>query len=76
MAAYRRIEKFVQRVVQRTGAVEPGALCAEFTAAMDDDLGTPAALAAVHNTVREGNIALDAGDARRRPRRGRRRCAR
>ena len=29
---------------------------------MDDDLGTPAALAAVHNTVREGNAALDVGD--------------
>ena len=29
---------------------------------MDDDLGTPAALAAVHNTVRDGFTALDAGD--------------
>jgi cysteinyl-tRNA synthetase len=62
VAAYRRIESFVKRVVQRTGAVEPGALCAEFTEAMDDNLGTPAALAAIHNTVREGNTALDAGD--------------
>ncbi len=61
-AAYRRIETFVRRVAQRTGAVPPGALCAEFVAAMDDDLGTPAALAAVHNIVREGNGALDAGD--------------
>ena len=41
---------------------EPGTLCAEFAAAMDDDLGTPGALAAVHSTVREGNTALDAGD--------------
>jgi cysteinyl-tRNA synthetase len=62
VAAYRRIESFVRRVAQRTGAVEPGTLCAEFVAAMDDNLGTPAALAAVHNTVREGNSALDAGD--------------
>ncbi len=62
VAAYHRIESFVQRVVQRTGAVQPGVLCAEFVAAMDDDLGTPAALAAVHNTVREGNTALDSGD--------------
>jgi cysteinyl-tRNA synthetase len=61
-AAYGRIESFVRRVVQRSGAVPPGALCAEFVAAMDDDLGTPAALAAVHNIVREGNGALDAGD--------------
>ncbi len=62
VSAYQRIESFVRRVGQRTGAVEPGVLCAEFTEAMDDDLGTPAALAAVHNTVREGNTALDAGD--------------
>jgi cysteinyl-tRNA synthetase len=61
-AAYHRIESFVRRVTQRTGVVEPGVLCAEFTEAMDDNVGTPAALAAVHNTVREGNTALDAGD--------------
>ncbi len=34
-----------------------------FTAAMNDDLGTPAALAVLFNTVREGNSAIDAGDA-------------
>ena len=39
-----------------------GAVCAEFVAAMDDDLGTPAALAAVHDVVREGNTALAAGN--------------
>ena len=62
VAGYRRIESFVHRVAERAGTPEPGALCAEFVAAMDDDLGTPAALAAVHGTVREGNAALDAGD--------------
>ncbi|MBB5892248.1 cysteine--tRNA ligase [Kutzneria kofuensis] len=62
VSAYGRIENFLQRVVQQTGSVEPGVLCADFTAAMDDDLATPAALAAVHSTVREGNVALDAGD--------------
>jgi len=62
VSAYGRIENFVQRVVQQTGGVEPGVLCADFTTAMDDDLATPAALAAVHSTVREGNVALDAGD--------------
>src|SRR5207244_1276628 len=46
----------------RTGEVPPGVLCAEFTGAMDDDLATPAAVAAVHNVVREGNAALDAGN--------------
>jgi cysteinyl-tRNA synthetase len=64
VSAYRRIESFVHRVAERVGAPEPGMLCAEFVAAMDDDLGTPGALAAVHNTVREGNTALDAGDHR------------
>lgn len=34
-----------------------------FRQAMDDDLNVPAALAVVHATVREGNAALDRGDA-------------
>ncbi len=38
---------------------------ARFTAAMDDDFGTPAALAVVFDLVREGNAALDAGDTGR-----------
>ena len=62
VAAYRRIESFVHRVRERVGAPEPGELCRQFVAAMDDDLGTPGALAAVHNKVREGNTALDAGE--------------
>jgi cysteinyl-tRNA synthetase len=65
VAAYQRIESFVHRVRERCGTPEPRELlpwCAEFVAAMDDDLGTPAALAAIHNTVRVGNVALDAGD--------------
>jgi cysteinyl-tRNA synthetase len=33
-----------------------------FVAALDDDLGTPAAVAQVHESVRQGNRALDAGD--------------
>ncbi len=60
--AYARIESFVQRVAARTGAVAVGAPGAEFAAAMSDDLGTPSALAVVHNTVRAGFTALDAGD--------------
>lgn len=35
---------------------------AAFAAAMDDDLGVPQALAVVHDAVRAGNSALDAGD--------------
>jgi cysteinyl-tRNA synthetase len=62
---FRRIEAFVARAGEVTGGVEPGdaALCADFVAAMDDDLGTPAAVAAVHDAVREGNKLLVDGDS-------------
>src|SRR5690606_5484629 len=33
-----------------------------FAEAMDDDLGVPQALGVLHDTVRAGNTALDAGD--------------
>jgi cysteinyl-tRNA synthetase len=61
--AYRRIESFVRRAAERVGA-DSGArvLCAEFSAALDDDLSTPAAVAAIHETVRRGNTALADGD--------------
>jgi cysteinyl-tRNA synthetase len=62
VAAYSRIETFLRNVTGRLGVVEPGEFTAEFTAAMNDDLGTPSAIAAVHNAVREGNVALAAGD--------------
>ncbi|MCW2582534.1 MAG: cysteinyl-tRNA synthetase [Klenkia sp.] len=61
--AYRRLESFVRRAAERVGADagEP-VLAAEFTAALDDDLGTPAAVAVVHEAVRVGNTALADGD--------------
>jgi cysteinyl-tRNA synthetase len=59
-AAYRRIEHFVERA----GEAEPSEeLPAAFVAAMDDDLGVPAALGVVHSRVREGNAALERDDA-------------
>jgi cysteinyl-tRNA synthetase len=61
-AGYRRIESFLRHATARTGSLEAGVCPAEFTAAMDDDLATPAALAAVHSLVREGNQALESGD--------------
>ncbi|MCD0486424.1 cysteine--tRNA ligase [Streptacidiphilus sp. ASG 303] len=62
-AAFGRIEGFVQRVVERCGAVEPAAeVPPAFAEAMDDDLGVPQALAVVHTTVRQGNSALTADD--------------
>jgi len=61
--AYRRLESFVRRAAERVGADAGNrVLCAEFTAALDDDLGTPAAVAAIHEAVREGNSALSAGN--------------
>jgi cysteinyl-tRNA synthetase len=60
--AYQRIAGFVQRAAERVGEVSPGALCADFVAAMDDDLNTSAALASVHQVVGEGNIALTGHD--------------
>jgi cysteinyl-tRNA synthetase len=54
---FRRIESFLQRV----GAVEPGELPQAFTDAMNDDLGTPAAVAVVYDAVREGNRGDEAG---------------
>ncbi|MBB1159026.1 cysteine--tRNA ligase [Amycolatopsis dendrobii] len=58
---YRRIEAFLRRA-ESAGTVDVGPVSAEFAAAMDDDLATPAAFAVVHNTVRDGNAALDGGD--------------
>jgi cysteinyl-tRNA synthetase len=68
-AAYRRVEGFVQRASEALAA-DPDAsgpapaeaiLPLSFSAALDDDLGVPAALAAVHAAVRDGNSALQAG---------------
>jgi cysteinyl-tRNA synthetase len=63
--AYRRIEGFVTRATELLGP-DPGAghasMPAPFTAAMDDDLGVPQALAVLHEAVRDGNAALSADD--------------
>ena len=60
-AAYRRIEGFVDNALPVVGAA-PAPLPDDFAAAMDDDLGVPAALAVLHDTVRRGNAALGGGD--------------
>ena len=59
-AAYRRIENFVEKatpLVAEWTAVVPES----FARAMDDDLGVPAGLAVLHETVRAGNTALADG---------------
>ncbi|MFH8249404.1 cysteine--tRNA ligase [Microbacterium sp. B2969] len=65
-AAIERIRTFLHRAARALATdgdqrVE-GTVPARFAAAMDDDLGVPQALAVVHETVRDGNTALDAGD--------------
>ncbi|HEY3933037.1 MAG TPA: cysteine--tRNA ligase [Gemmatimonadales bacterium] len=65
----RRLGEFASRL-SRQSVVDRGGfdrialvLSDEFSAAMDDDLNTPRALAALFEAVRAGNRALDAGDA-------------
>jgi cysteinyl-tRNA synthetase len=62
-AGFRRIEGYVERAAAVVGELPPdGLLAAAFIEAMDDDLGTPAAVAAIHDVVREGNKLLGVGD--------------
>jgi cysteinyl-tRNA synthetase len=61
-AGFRRIEAYLERAGEVLGGVpDDGVLCAEFITAMDDDLGTPAAIASVFDVVREGNKLLADG---------------
>ncbi|WP_372728924.1 cysteine--tRNA ligase [Nocardioides sp.] len=61
--AFRRIEAFLDRVRDVVGEIPAGGMaCSEFIEAMDDDLGTPAAVGAIHDVVREGNKLLADGD--------------
>ncbi len=65
-SALDRIDTFRQRVQRAAGAdssvsSSPGEIPTAFAEAMDDDLGVPQALAALHETVRAGNVAIDAG---------------
>ncbi|HZC40790.1 MAG TPA: cysteine--tRNA ligase [Streptosporangiaceae bacterium] len=63
VAAYRKLEGFVTRAAEVSGAGEPvPEVPAAFAAAMDDDLAVPQALAVVHEAVGAGNTALAAGD--------------
>src|SRR3954463_16301850 len=60
--AYRRVEGFVRRAAEVVGPGRPKDVPPAFAAAMNDDVNTSAALAVVHDTIREGNTALAAGD--------------
>ncbi|MBW9111365.1 cysteine--tRNA ligase [Microbacterium ureisolvens] len=65
-AALERIRTFLERAIRTLRGPEDvtvdAAVPAAFAAALDDDLGVPQALAVLHETVRDGNTALDAGD--------------
>jgi cysteinyl-tRNA synthetase len=59
-AAYRRIENFVEKASAVVTA-SAGAVPDAFGRALDDDLGLPAGLGVLHDTVRAGNTALADG---------------
>lgn len=66
-SALERISTFRERASRLPAAAdgradEPGEIPAAFAASLDDDLGVPQALATLHETVRAGNSAIDAGD--------------
>ncbi len=60
-AALARIDSFVDRAVELVGRPD-GVVPDPFASAMDDDLGTPGAVAVLYQAVRDGNTALAAGD--------------
>ena len=64
-ASLARIDNFLQRV-ESAGLAAPDAsdvpLPDAFVDALDDDLGTPGAVATIYQAVRDGNTALDGDD--------------
>lgn len=60
--AFSRIETFLSRAAAGGVEIVVGAVPEAFATLMDEDLSIPAALAIVHERVREGNHALDSGD--------------
>jgi cysteinyl-tRNA synthetase len=59
-AAWDRIRQFAAKTASRV--TDSSVVPDDFASAMDDDLGIPSALAVLHDSVRAGNTALDAGD--------------
>ena len=68
-AGIERLDAFARRVgalgeVDAAGSTtDTDAARAAFVEAMDNDMGTPSAVAAIFELLRKGNIALDAGDS-------------
>ncbi|GAA1166161.1 cysteine--tRNA ligase [Nesterenkonia sandarakina] len=64
-SAVERVETFLARAQRSLGDQDLGGgqtVPEAFAAAMNDDLNVPQALAVLHESVRAGNTALDAGD--------------
>lgn len=59
---FRRIENFLTRATEIIGAQPTPIIGAEFTAAMNDDLAVPAALATISENLRLGNQAITDND--------------
>ena len=60
-AGFRRIEHFLERASEHIPGDATSSLPDAFVGAMDDDLGTPAAVAVIYDCVREGNRMLSEG---------------
>jgi cysteinyl-tRNA synthetase len=58
-AAVARIQNFVKRIPEMPAEVAASDLPSAFVAAMDADFNVPAALAVLHDAVRQGNVRLD-----------------
>ena len=59
---FKRIENFLHRATELAGAKPTPRINAEFTAAMNDDLAVPAALATISENLRLGNQAITDND--------------
>ena len=59
---FKRIENFLNRATELVGAKPTPRINTEFTAAMDDDLAVPAALATISENLRLGNQAITDND--------------
>ena len=59
---FRRIENFLTRATELIAAQPTSTISAEFTAAMNDDLAVPAALATISENLRLGNQAITDND--------------
>jgi len=59
---FKRIENFLHRATELVGVQPTPRINAEFTAAMNDDLAVPAALATISENLRLGNQAITDND--------------